>query len=211
MAKHGIVILGHDTTTGFGKTRLALRLAVQWAIAYNRANDLPKEDAKIVFTNTIDVARDIVFRRGFVWVIDDMKAHDKTQVMYLSENGLKVWLKLIIIIIIIHIITIVIILIIGPAQSWGAWQCSRSQPRPPTTCRSSIVVIIIRILNSSNNTITVSVQLCTTGVPRIFTANSSDPTEWVEPRMLWSAPLQRKAVVFKITQPLCHESWTLAS
>ena len=100
---------------------------------------------------------------------------------------------------------------IGPAQSWGAWQCSRSQPRPPTTCRSSIVVIIIRILNSSNNTITVSVQLCTTGVPRIFTANSSTPDDWVEPRMRWSAPLQRKAVVFKITQPLCHESWTLAA
>ena len=99
MAKHGIVILGHDTTTGFGKTRLALRLAVEWAIAYNLENDLPKEDAKIVFTNTLDVAREIVFRKGFVWVIDDMKPYDREQIMYLSENGLKVWLKTIIIII----------------------------------------------------------------------------------------------------------------
>ena len=103
MAKHGIVILGHDTTTGFGKTRVALRLAVEWAKTYNQQHDLPKEEAKIVFTNTVDVARDIVFKKGFVWVIDDMKAHDKTQVMYLSENGLKVWLKIIIIIIIILI------------------------------------------------------------------------------------------------------------
>ena len=100
MGKHGIVILGHDTTTGFGKTRLALRLAVEWAIAYNHEHDLPKTEAKIVFTNTIDVARDIVFQKGFVWVIDDMKDHDKEQVMYLSENGLKVWLKIMIIIIV---------------------------------------------------------------------------------------------------------------
>ena len=108
MAKHGIVILGHDTTTGFGKTRLALRLAVEWAKTYNQQHDLPKEMAEIVFTNTVDVARDIVFKKGFVWVIDDMKAHDKEQVMYLSENGLKVSLKIIIIIIIIMIIYIYI-------------------------------------------------------------------------------------------------------
>ena len=104
--------------------------------------------------------------------------------------------------------------IVGLAQSRGAWQRSRSQPRLATTCRSSKVVIIIRIMdssNKSNDTFIVSVQLYTTGVPFIFTANSSSPSEWVEPRMRCSAPLQGKAVVFKITQPLCHESWTLAT
>ena len=93
MVKHGIVILGHDTTTGYGKTRLALRLAVEWAKAYNKQHDLAKEEAKVVFTNTVDVARDIVFQKRFVWVIDDMKAHDKEQVVHLSENGLKVLLS----------------------------------------------------------------------------------------------------------------------
>ena len=217
MTKHGIIILGHDTTTGYGKTRLAPRLAVEWAKTYNEQHNLPKEVAKIVFTNTVDVARDIVFKKGFVWVTDDMKAHDKEQIMYLSENGLKVWLKIIMIIIItisISTMMIIIMVMIGLARSRGAWQRSSAQPRPATTRRSSKVVIIIRILNKSNknnNTFIEPVQLCTTGVPRIFTANSSSPSEWVEPRMLWSAPLQRKAVVFKITKPLCHESWTQAN
>ena len=121
MAKHGIVILGHDTTTGFGKTRLALRLAVEWAKAYNQEHDLPKEQAMVVFTNTVDVARDIVFKKGFVWVIDDMKAHDKTQVMYLSENGLKVWLKIIIIIIMYFNYYCDYHNNIGLAQSRRAW------------------------------------------------------------------------------------------
>ena len=216
MAKHGIVILGHDTTTGYGKTRLALRLAVEWAKTYNEQQNLPKEDAKIVFTNTIDVARDIVFKRGCVWVLDDMKPNDREQIMYLSEHGLKVLLN---IIIVININTLMLIIIlIGLAQSREAWQRSKSQPRPatPSKCSKAVVVIKIRIriMNICKKKIIqlkVSVQLCATGVPRIFTANSSSPSGWVEPRMRWPAPLERKAVVFKITQPLCHESWTRAT
>ena len=89
MAKHAIAILGHDTATGYGKIRLALRLAVEWAMTYNEQQRLPKEGAKIVFTSTVDVARDIDFKRGYVWVSDDMKPNDREQIMYLSENGPK--------------------------------------------------------------------------------------------------------------------------
>ena len=86
MAKHGIVILGHDTTTGYGKTRLALRLAVELAKTYNQTMNLPKEDAKIVFTTTVGVARELVFKKGYVWATDDMKPNDREQIMYIHER-----------------------------------------------------------------------------------------------------------------------------
>ena len=62
--KYGIVILGLPRTTGFGKTQFALRLAVEWAKAYNEVKRLPKEDAVVVFSNTIDVAEEVQFKPG---------------------------------------------------------------------------------------------------------------------------------------------------
>jgi len=45
------------------------------------------------------------------------------------------------------------------------------------------------------------------GLPRIFTGNAESVEEWCGYRCRWSEPLQRKAIVFNITQPLCKESW----
>ena len=90
IAKYGIVILGENTTTGYGKTQLALRLAVEWCKAYNQATGSPKEEAKIVFSNTLDVAREVVFRKGFCWVIDEMSPGDQDQLIHASENSMKV-------------------------------------------------------------------------------------------------------------------------
>ena len=90
--KHGIVILGPPETTGFGKTQLALRLAVEFAKAYNKVKHLPKEDAVVVFSNTIDVAKDIKFKPGYVWVLDEMNPADPTQAIHMGENMMKVLL-----------------------------------------------------------------------------------------------------------------------
>ena len=64
MHKYGILILGSAETTGFGKSQFALRLAVEWCRAYHEATGCPKEDCCVVFTNTLDVARDIVFKKA---------------------------------------------------------------------------------------------------------------------------------------------------
>ena len=45
------------------------------------------------------------------------------------------------------------------------------------------------------------------GVPRIFTANAESAQAWCGNRLKWSEPLQRKTIVFSITQPLCDDSW----
>ena len=63
MHKYGILILGSPDTTGFGKSQFAVRLAVEWCKAYHEETGCPKEDCCVVFTNTLDVARDIVFKK----------------------------------------------------------------------------------------------------------------------------------------------------
>ena len=90
MGTHGVILLGNDQTTGFGKTNLALRLALQWSRAMAKSAGRSESSAKIVFSTDIDSARDIVFARGMVWVIDEFHPWDREQVQYMSEGMLKV-------------------------------------------------------------------------------------------------------------------------
>ena len=92
LSKHGIVILGATNTTGYGKTQFALRLAVEWAKAYNQVMQLPQEDAVVVFSNTLDVAKEVKFKPGYVWVIDEVNPSDPTQAIHMSDNMMKVLL-----------------------------------------------------------------------------------------------------------------------
>ena len=66
LTKHGIVTLGASSTAGYGKTQFALRLAVEWAKAYNQVMQLPKEDSVVVFSNTLDVAKEVQFKPGYI-------------------------------------------------------------------------------------------------------------------------------------------------
>ena len=157
--KSGIVILGSHATTGFGKSQFALRLAVEYAKAYNKVKGLPKEDAVVVCTNTIDGAKDVKFKPGYVWVVDDMSPSDQTQAMHMSENMMKV--------------------LLAPATS-GTIRCRNVDLHLPV------------------------------GVPRIFTANAENAEQWVMGRFKWSAPCQRKSIVFEIKQPLIPDSWRKA-
>ena len=156
LSKYGIVILGTPETTGFGKTQYALRLAVERCIAYNRATNSPRDEAQIVFSNTLDACRDVTFRKGYVLVVDEFCPEDQTQAQSMSENMLK----------------------------------GLMSPMQPCTfhCRNQDGVL-------------------PAGVPRIFTANAESAQAWCGNRLKWSEPLQRKAVVFSIKQPLCDDSW----
>ena len=48
------------------------------------------------------------------------------------------------------------------------------------------------------------------GVPRIFTGNAENAEQWCKGRFVWSAPCQRKAIVFDIKQPLIPDTWRRA-
>jgi hypothetical protein len=91
LSKHGVVILGDaETTTGFGKSQFAKRLALEWSKAMCRAMNLSADRAVVVVTNTIDAARDIKFLPGMAWVLDEFEVADREQVIYMSGNMLKV-------------------------------------------------------------------------------------------------------------------------
>ena len=67
-----------------------MRLAVEWAKAYNQVMQLPKEDAVVVFSNTLDVAKEVRFKPGYIWVLDGLNPADQTQAIHMSENMMKV-------------------------------------------------------------------------------------------------------------------------
>jgi hypothetical protein len=91
LSKHGVVILGDsETTTGFGKSQFAKRLAVEWSKSMCEAMGLQRDRAQVVITNTIDAARDIKFLPGMAWVLDEFEVGDREQVIYMSGNMLKV-------------------------------------------------------------------------------------------------------------------------
>jgi hypothetical protein len=89
MMRYGVLIHGTNETTGFGKSTLALCLARDYAVMYNRTFDLPKSDALVVFSQTLDSLRGIRFKKGMILVLDEFSPSDADQIQYLSEQGLK--------------------------------------------------------------------------------------------------------------------------
>ena len=90
MSKYVVLILGESSTTGYGKTQMALRLAMEWARSMTEAQQLPMEEAQVVFTNTVDAAKNIKFKQGMVWVLDEFSPGDHEQAVHCSEKMLKI-------------------------------------------------------------------------------------------------------------------------
>ena len=93
ITKYGVIVIGSSRTTGYGKTSVCLRLALEWSKSYHLERKTPVEDAVVVFTNTIDSARDVPFRPGMVWVVDEMNPSDREQLVHASENSFKTLLN----------------------------------------------------------------------------------------------------------------------
>ena len=148
---YAVLILGADRTTGYGKTQLALALACHYAKARCEALRLPKDEAKVVLTSTIDAVRELEFTQGMVWVLDEFKPADTESQVYVTENILKV--------------------LLSPRQSGT-----------------------IRARNKDIN-------ICE-GVVRIITSNATDGQDWCGKNIIWSHPLRRKSITFRITKPL---------
>ena len=92
LAKHAALILGGNTTTGYGKTQFALRLACEWAKVLAESRGLSKDAAQVVFMNSLDAAKDVEFKPGMALVLDEFCPSDSESLVYVSENILKVLL-----------------------------------------------------------------------------------------------------------------------
>ncbi len=155
----GILLLGGNKTTGFGKTQFALRCAVEHAMAWCEATGAPRDEANILITNTIDSANSVDFSKIMVWILDEFSPGDKETQCYASEDLLKCLLT----------------------------------------------TNLVADLRGRNHNVKVPA-----GVLRIVTSNAETGQEWVGPKIKWSEPLRRRALVFKMTggRPLvAHEWW----
>lgn len=93
MSNYSVILLGNSTTTGFGKTQYTLRLAIEWAKAYSEYHRLPKESAIVYLSSTIDPAKNVHFKPGMVWILDEFHPYDSHQLVHCSETMLKVLLS----------------------------------------------------------------------------------------------------------------------
>ena len=91
LSRYGVVLA--SPMTGIGKTMFACRLAMEWSLAAVAAAGLPSSRAQVVFTNSFDAARSIVFEPYMVWIIDEVSPGDLSQLAFSSENILKVLLN----------------------------------------------------------------------------------------------------------------------
>ena len=151
MRRYGIVILGDNTTTGFGKSQLALSLACHYAKSYSISHRTPADTALVFKSSTVESGKDVVWSPGCAWVLDEVRPSSKEQIPYCDEEILKIMMS--------------------PATA-GSIRCHHRDLKLPA------------------------------GVPRIYTSNAACGQEWCGQRLKWSLPLQRKAIVFKITKPL---------
>jgi len=89
---HAALFLGGPHTTGFGKTRAAMRIAWMWAKQYAEANGEDPLDAYFLKYNDIDSVRagQRYMRQGKPIIFDEMDMKDQSQVQYMSENGVKI-------------------------------------------------------------------------------------------------------------------------
>ncbi len=90
---YSVLICGANGTTGYGKSQIALRLAVELSTAIVESHGLPRSNARVVVATTLDSLRGIALPLGTVIVFDDLNPNDREQVVHLSENGMKALLN----------------------------------------------------------------------------------------------------------------------
>ena len=92
LSNFSVILLGSSATTGFGKTQCTLRLAIEWVKAYCEHHNTPKDSALVYMSSTIDPAKNISFKAGMAWVLDEFHPFDSEQLVHCSETMLKVLL-----------------------------------------------------------------------------------------------------------------------
>ena len=90
MSENTIILMGSDTTTGYGKTEFAKLLACHWSKLMCEAMQLHPSEAKVCFTTTLESAKDVVFQQGMSWILDEFAPNDCAHIQFASENMLKV-------------------------------------------------------------------------------------------------------------------------
>jgi hypothetical protein len=89
LLQYGIVILGSNNTSGFGKSSFAKRLALEFCKAYAIKHKIPHRQANVVFASTLDVLKDVKWQLGMIVILDELHPYDREQLVHVSETIMK--------------------------------------------------------------------------------------------------------------------------
>jgi hypothetical protein len=90
MRQHAVVILGHNRTTGYGKSAFMKHLAVHYVRHMHALLQTPDSDGNVVWSTTIDDLSGLQMKRGQAVCFDELAIADRESVQHMSETMLKI-------------------------------------------------------------------------------------------------------------------------
>ena len=87
--RYGIVIVGANSTSGFGKSAFCKALACSVSQCVAEAHRMTSDRARVIYTRTLEGLRDVEFHNGDTILLDEFQPGDSTSNVYISPTILK--------------------------------------------------------------------------------------------------------------------------
>ena len=87
--RYGIVIIGANSTSGFGKSAFCKALACAVSQCIAEAKRMTPDRARVIYTRTLEGLRDVEFHEGDTILLDEFQPGDSKSNVYISDTILK--------------------------------------------------------------------------------------------------------------------------
>ena len=87
--RYGIVIIGANSTSGFGKSAFCKALACSVSQCLAEAHRMTSERARVIYTRTLEGLRDVEFHNGDTILLDEFQPGDTQSNVYMTPTILK--------------------------------------------------------------------------------------------------------------------------
>ena len=87
--RYGIVIIGANSTSGFGKSAFCKALACAVSQCIAEAKRMTPDRARVIYTRTLEGLRDVEFHEGDTILLDEFQPGDSKSNVYISHTILK--------------------------------------------------------------------------------------------------------------------------
>ena len=87
--RYGIVIIGANSTSGFGKSAFCKALACTVSQCIVEAKQMQEHRARVIYTRTLEGLRDVEFHEGDFILLDEFQPGDSQSNVYISPTILK--------------------------------------------------------------------------------------------------------------------------
>lgn len=89
LLSHSLLLIGDNSSTGFGKSAFAKHVAIQWSLRRAAETGRPAGDASITFTTCLDSLRDANIMPSSALIVDEFHPDDGESIQYCSEHMMK--------------------------------------------------------------------------------------------------------------------------